>query len=104
MRVWSRGLGKQALFTDWFKSDLEPDGRSLKVKGIVRNGGIIWDCQFTFTKDDIPGLLHMLLSFPVMSQFGKNIKYILSFGYQRFIKRTAGKEKPKAKSKDKGSS
>ncbi len=97
MRVWSRGLGKQALFVDWFKTDLKLEGNRLVAKGIVRNGGIIWDCQFTFTKDDIPGLLHMFMSFPVVSQFGRNIKYILSFGYQRFIKRTAGKEKPKAK-------
>jgi len=97
MRVWSRGLGKQALFTDWFKTDLESDGRSLKAKGIVRDKGIIWDCQFTFTKDDIPGLLHMLLSGPVLRQFTKNVKFMLSFFYQRLIKRSAGKEKPKAK-------
>jgi len=96
MKVWSRGLGKQALFADWFKTDLELDGRTLKAKGIVRDKGIIWDCQFTFTKDDIPGLLHMLLSLPVLRLFFRNINYVLTFGFERFIMRRAGKEKSKS--------
>jgi hypothetical protein len=37
----------------------------------------------------------MLFSGPVVKHFFKNFKYILSFFYQRIIKRTAGKEKPK---------
>lgn len=98
MKVWSRGLGKQALFADWFKTDLELDGGTLKAKGIVRDKGIIWDCQFTFTRDDIPGLLHMLLSFPVLRLFVRNINYVLTFGFERFILRRAGKEKPRGSS------
>jgi len=99
MKVWSRGLGKQALFADWFKTDLELEGKTLKAKGIVRDKGIIWDCQFTFTKDDIPGLLHMLLSSPLLRLYSRNLKYVLTFGYDRFIMRRAGKEKPKEKPK-----
>ena len=99
MKVWSRGLGKQALFADWFKTDLELEGKTLKAKGIVRDKGIIWDCQFAFTKDDIPGLLHMLLSSPLLQLYSRNLKCVLTFGYDRFIMRRAGKEKPKEKPK-----
>jgi hypothetical protein len=99
MKVWSRGLGKQALFADWFKTDLELDGGILKAKGIVRDKGIIWDCQFTFTKEDLPGLLYMLLSSSVLRLFGRNPKLVFTFGYDRFIMRRAGKEKPKGKPK-----
>jgi len=99
MKVWSRGLGKQALFADWFKTDLELEGGTLKAKGIVRDKGIIWDCQFTFTKEDIPGLLHMLLSSSVLRLFGRNPKFVLTFCYDRFIMRRAGKEKPRKKAK-----
>lgn len=98
MKVWSRGLGKQALFADWFKTDLSVEGSSLIAKGIVRDKGIIWDCQFTFTKGDIPGLLHMLLSFPVFRLFVRNINYVLTFSFERFILRRAGKEKPRGSS------
>jgi len=95
MKVWSRGLGKQALYADWFKSDIKVEGRTLIAEGIVRDKGIIWDCKFFFEKDDVPGLLHMLLSKALFVHFLKNFKFILSFFYQRIIKRSAGKEKPK---------
>ena len=95
MRVWSKGLGKQALNTDWFKTDVERDGTVLIAKGIVRDKGIIWDCQFTFTKEDIPGILHMLLSGPVLSLFASNIMDVFSSTYKRIIKRQAGKVKSK---------
>ena len=73
---------------------------NLIAKGIVRDKGIIWDCQFTFSKSDIPGLLHMLLSGPVLLLFLKNFVHVITFGYVRFIKGGASKakarEKPKA--------
>jgi hypothetical protein len=93
MKVWSRGLGKQSLYTDWFKTDIKMDGKTLVVEGIVRDKGIIWDCKFFFVKEDIPGLLRFLLSGPVFKHFLKNWKYIPSFFKQRYIKRAAGKEK-----------
>jgi len=95
MKVWSRGLGKQALFADWFKSDIKLEGRTLVAEGIVRDKGIIWDCKFFFEKEDVPGLLRMLLSGPVFKHFMKNFKFIFSFFYQSIIKRSAGKDKPK---------
>ena len=95
MKVWSKGLGKQALNTDWFKTDVEREGNVLLAKGIVRDKGIIWDCQFTFTKEDIPGILRMLLSGPVVSLFAKNIMDVFPSTYNRIIKREAGKEKSK---------
>ena len=93
MKVWSKGLGKQSLYADWFKSDIKMEGKTLVAEGIVRDKGIIWDCKFFFTKDDIPGLVRMLFSGPVIRHFFKNWKYIGSFFKQRYIKRTAGKEK-----------
>jgi hypothetical protein len=99
MKVWSRGLGKQALNADWYKTDLSTDGNSLVAKGIVRDKGIIWDCQFTFTKDDLPGLLYMIFSYSLLRHFLSNIKYVLTFGYMRLIKRGACKERLGQKAK-----
>jgi hypothetical protein len=93
MKVWSKGLGKQSLYADWFKSDIKMEGKILVAEGIVRDKGIIWDCKFYFTKDDIPGLIRMLFSGPVIRHFFTNWKYVGSFFKQRFIKRTHGKEK-----------
>lgn len=93
MKVWSKGLGKQSLYADWFKSDIKMEGKILVAEGIVRDKGIIWDCKFFFTKDDIPGLIRMLFSGPVIRHFFTNWKYVGSFFKQRYIKRTHGKEK-----------
>ena len=86
---------------DWYKTDLAVDGRSLLAKGIVRDKGIIWDCQFTFTKDDLPGLLYMLTAPPMARHVLSNIKYVLTFGYVRLVKRGASKEKAREKPKEK---
>lgn len=101
MKVWSRGLGKQALNANWYQTDLVVEGNKLMAKGIVRDKGIIWDCQFTFTKDDIPGLLYMLTACPVARHFLSNIKYVLTFGYVRLVKGGASKEKAREKPKEK---
>ena len=99
MKVWSRGLGKQALNANWFQTDLSMEGNNLVAKGIVRDKGIIWDCQFTFSKEDLPGLLYMIFSVPVIIHFIKNARYILTFPIDRFIKGGARKEQPKEKPK-----
>jgi len=80
---------------DWFKTDVVRDGNVLLAKGIVRDKGIIWDCQLTFTKEDIPGIVRMLLSGPVLSLLARNIMVIFPSTYKRIIKREAGKEKSK---------
>ncbi len=95
MKVWSKGLGKQALNADWFKTDVKLEGKTLLAKGIVRDKGIIWDCQFTFTEEDIPGILRMMMSGPVLSLLARNIMVIFPSTYKRIIKREAGKEKSK---------
>jgi hypothetical protein len=99
MKVWSRGLGKQALNANWFQTDLSVEGNNLVAKGIVRDKGIIWDCQFTFSREDIPGLLYMILSIPLLIHFIKNVRYVLTFPIDRFIKGGAHKERPKDKPK-----
>ena len=75
------------------------EGNNLVAKGIVRDKGIIWDCQFTFSKEDLPGLLYMIFSVPVIIHFIKNVRYILTFPIDRFIKGGARKEQPKEKPK-----
>jgi hypothetical protein len=90
MKVWSKGLGKQALSVDWFKTDVMREGGGIVVKGIVRNGGVIWDCKFTFTKQDLPGLLYFMLSFPMLRHIARNIGGIFTCIYDKFIARQAG--------------
>ena len=99
MKVWSRGLGKQALSANWFQTDLSVEGNNLVAKGIVRDKGIIWDCQFTFSREDIPGLLYMILSIPLIIHIIKNVRYVLMFPIDRLIKGGAHKERPKDKPK-----
>lgn len=104
MKVWSRGLGKQALNADWFKTDISLEGGQLLAKGIVRDKGIIWDCQFTFQSSDIPGLLHMLISRQMLIHILANISELFLFPVERFIKRSHGKKQHAAKPKPKSAS
>ena len=94
MKVWSRGLGKQALSLDFAKCDVTREGNEVLIKGILREGGIVWQCKVTFTKEDIPGLLHFVLSPAVMKHFAKNMKGFFIFVRDRYITRRMGmKEK-----------
>jgi len=90
VRVWSRGLGKQALNLDFTKSDVVREGNEVVIKGVLRDGGIIWDSTVTFTKEDIPGLLYFVLSFPVIFHFAVNIGGFFIFIRERFILRRMG--------------
>jgi len=90
MTVWSRGLGKHPLKLDFAKCDVIREGNEVLIKGILRNSGIIWDCRVTFTKEDIPGLLHFAFSFAVLRHFARNMTGIFTFIYHRFIMRRMG--------------
>ena len=90
MTVWSRGLGKHPLNLDFAKCDVIREGNEVLIKGILRNSGIIWDCRVTFTKEDIPGLLHFALSFAMQRHFARNITGFFTFVYHRFIKGAMG--------------
>ena len=90
MREWSRGLGKQALNLDFAKTDVVREGNEVIVKGILRNGGIIWDSTVTFTKEDIPGLLHFILSFAAIGHFLSNIGGFFTYLRLKFIARSLG--------------
>lgn len=90
VRVWSKGLGKQALNLDFTKSDVVREGNEVVIKGILRTSGIIWDSKVTFTKEDIPGLLYFVLSFPVIFHFAVNIGGFFTFIRERFIMRRMG--------------
>lgn len=91
MRVWSRGLGKQALSLDFAKSDVIREGNEVLIKGILRNGGTVWQCRVTFTKEDIAGLLHFALSFAMIRHFAGNIGGFFIFFRDRFITRRIGR-------------
>ena len=90
MRVWSRGLGKQALNLDFAKTDVVREGNEVIIKGILRNGGIIWDSTVTFTKEDIPGLLNFILSFAAIFHFVINIGGFFTYLRLKFITRSLG--------------
>ena len=90
MKVWSRGLGKHALNLDFTKCDVIREGNEVLIKGILRNSGIVWDCRVTFTKEDIPGLLHFAFSFAMLRHFARNIRGFFTFVYDRFIRRRMG--------------
>ena len=90
MRVWSRGLGKQALSLDFAKSDVTREGNEVLIKGILRNGGVVWDCRVTFTKEDIAGLLHFALSFAMIRHFARNTTGFFTFIRDGLIMRRLG--------------
>lgn len=90
MKVWSRGLGRHPLNFDFAKCDVIREGNEVLIQGILRNSGIIWDCRVTFTKEDIPGLLHFALSFAMLRHFARNGRGFFTFIYRRFITRRMG--------------
>ena len=90
MKVWSRGLGRQALFLDFTKCDVVREGNEVFIKGILRDKGIVWQCKVTFTKEDIPGLLHFILSRAVIKHFAANMKGFFIFIRERYITRRMG--------------
>jgi len=98
VRVWSKGLGKQALNLDFAKCDVTWEGNEVSIKGILRNGGTIWNARVTFTKGDLPGLLHLVFSFAMMRHLIRNIAGVFTFVRDRFILRRMGL-KPKETSK-----
>lgn len=97
MKVWSKGLGKQALNIDFAKCDVTWEGNEVLVKGILRNKGTIWNARVTFTKGDLPGLMHFVFSFAMMRHLIRNITGFFSFIRDKFILRRMGL-KPKGDS------
>lgn len=75
---------------DFAKCDVIREGNQVLIKGILRNSGIVWDCRVTFTKDDIPGLLHFALSSAMQRHFARNVRGFFKFVCDRFIKRRMG--------------
>ena len=98
MRVWSKGLGKQALNIDFTKCDVTREGDAVVIRGILRNGGTIWNARVTFTKEDMPGLIYFALSFAMLRHLIRNIAGVFTFVRDRFILRRMGL-KPKGGSK-----
>ncbi len=75
---------------DFAKCDVTWEGNEVLIKGILRNGGTIWNARVTFTKGDLPGLMHFALSFATMRHFIRNITGIFTFVRDRFILRRMG--------------
>lgn len=90
MRVWSKGLGKQALNLDFGKCDIAWEGNEVLVKGILRNGGTIWKARVTFTKGDLPGLMHLVFSFAMVGHLIINFISFFTFVRDKFILRRMG--------------
>ncbi len=98
MRVWSKGLGKQALNLDFAKCDVTWEGNEVLIKGILRNTGTIWNARVTFTRGDLPGLMHFVFSFAMIRHLTRNFTGFLVFIRDRFILKRMGL-KPKETSK-----
>lgn len=101
MRVWSRGLGKQALNLDFSKCDITWEGNDVVIRGTLRNTGTVWKAQVTFTKGDLPGLMHFVFSFAMVRHLLINIASFFTFVRDRFILRRMGLQPKKAKEESK---
>lgn len=95
MRVWSRGLGKQALNLDFAKCDITWEQNEVAVRGILRNGGTIWNAKVTFAKGDLPGLMHFVFSWATMCHLVVNIAGFFIFFRDKFILRRTGMKQKK---------
>lgn len=66
------------------------EGNEVVIKGILRNGGTIWNAKVTFLKGDLPGLMHFVFSFAMMGHLLVNFVGIFTFIRDRFILRRMG--------------
>jgi len=88
MIAWSKGLGKRELNINFAKCDVTLGEGNVYVKGKLYP--TLWDCRVTFTPDDVPGLLNMILSRPVLVLFATNPISFFTFFVNRFILRRMG--------------
>lgn len=89
MRIWSKGLGKQELVLYFDKSNVTREGDKVFVRGVIQEP-VAWQFEITLTKEDVPGLLHVIVSTAVVRHFMRNIPGIFKFIYDKFSMRRMG--------------
>lgn len=79
MKVWSKGLGKTELRVDCRYYLVRPDSETETVYIIGKiTDPVDWEFRATLEPDDIPGLLKLGLTYPMVKLFLKNLyKYLL---------------------------
>jgi len=77
---------------DFAKSDVTREGNEVFIRGTLRNGGVVWDCRVTFTKEDVAGLLYFVSSFAMIRHFARNIAGFFVFIRDGLIMRRLGQK------------
>ena len=93
MKMWSAGLGSEetALVLDFTKANFKREGGKVLVTGIVVEP-VNWEYKLTLSKEDVPGLLRVILSIAILRLFFRNIGGVFAFIRDKFILRRMGKE------------
>ncbi len=93
MRMWSAGLGSEdtALVLDFTKAKFTWEGGKVFINGTVV-APVNWEYKLILTKEDVPGLLWIILSIPTLRYFARNITGAFVFIRDKFILRRMGKE------------
>jgi len=97
MKMWSAGLGSEetALVLDFTKASFKREGDKVIVTGIVVEP-VNWEYKLTLMKEDVPGLLWVILSIPVLRYFARNISGVWIYIREKFIRRRMGREERKS--------
>ena len=103
MRMWSAGLGSEetALVLDFTKADFKREGDKVFITGVVREP-VAWEFKLTITKEDVPGILHVMFSFPTLRYIVKSIGGIFIFIRDKFILRRMGTKAGESPVEEKG--
>ena len=74
MRMWSSGLGSEdaALVLDFRQADFTREGDTVYITGTVLEP-VNWEFKLTITREDLPGILHVITTFPTFVYILRNI-------------------------------
>jgi len=89
MRIWSSGLGEQELVLDFAKGNVTREGDEVIVRGIIKEP-VDWNFEVTITREDVLGLLHVIVSAAVLRHFSRNMTGFFTFIRDKFIMRRMG--------------
>lgn len=89
MRIWSTGLGERELILDFAKSKLTREQGKVVVRGEIQEP-VHWNFEITLDKDDVAGLLHVMVTTAVIRHFVRNATGIFRFVWDRFVMRRMG--------------
>ncbi|MBA7605686.1 hypothetical protein ES703_12820 [subsurface metagenome] len=91
MKMWSAGLGTQELTLDFTKADFKREGDKVYITGVIVDP-VAWEFKLTITKEDVPGLLHVMSSFPTLCYIARSIMGVSIFVRDKLILRRMGRK------------